>query len=143
MAARRSFPAPAELPAREAKLAALDERFAAVMAAGAPHDFGTLEDPDPQTLQVATEANRVDWLVFDSAAQKAIALGAGDQPCTPPLRTTSNANRSVTWAEGSAIVAQMTVWGMQQRARYWAVKDAIAAAAEDELDAIDVDEGWG
>ena len=144
MGARRLNPLAEPTSPRTRRLAQLEGKYTSVMAGGAPVNFGTDQEPDWQTLQVATPSNQLDWLIFSRAGEGAVAAGFGEQPCMPPMRTTSNQSYPVSWLAGLAIVQQITAWGLQQRGRFWAYGDAIKAApdTDEAVDAIPIEAGW-
>lgn len=127
------------LEARALRRAALEAAYAQVMAAGFPWTFGAVDE----TLQVLTNENRTDWLILKDACRDAKAAGFGAAQVEPGIRTTSNQTYAVTVDQALTILAAMTAWGQAMRGNFWALGEAIAAAADAAaVLAIDVSQGW-
>lgn len=121
------------------KRAGAEAAFAARFAAGYTPSTGTLAG---QTLQVRNLEDRTNWLTSQASYGAAVAANMGDVEGAT-FRTQSNENFTLTYAEGWSVLLDMAAWGKEGYANFWALKDAISAAAtvQDVL-AIDVTGGW-
>lgn len=82
-----------------------------------------------ETLQVARDVDRTNWLTLLGICDEAIALGAGDLDIDPPgIRTTSNRNYIVTYAEAATIIRALRAWGLQAWANWGRLKDLVREA---------------
>jgi hypothetical protein len=130
---------------RRKRLAEVNAKYAAVLAAGYP-----LEDYAGETLQILTDRDRTNWLYVQSKCEKAAAAGFGEAPYPEPgLRCTSNNFIRPAISEVLQILDAMGVWAERVQASVWRLKDAVAAVeartvsdAARFLDAIDLDAGW-
>lgn len=95
-----------------------------------------------KTLQVRDVEDRTNWLTSQAAYAAAVAQGGGAlQEAT--FRTESNETITVTYLEGLTALLAMAAWGKAIFGNSWALKDAIAAAADQAaLDTIDIEAGW-
>jgi hypothetical protein len=130
---------------RRKRLAEVNAKFAAVLAAGYP-----LEDYPGETLQCLTDRDRTNWLYVQGKCEKAAAAGFGDAPYPEPgLRCTSNSFIRPTIAGVLTILDAMGVWAEGVQANVWRLKDAVEAVEAERvsdaarfLAAIDIDAGW-
>lgn len=124
------------------KLTRIDQRYQACLDGGfATADFEG--QPEPERLHCRSELDRTNWLGFVIKCQAAIALGLGDLPCDPPIRCVSNRMYAVTYSDGLARMFVLLDQAGAAQANWWRLKDlARAVTHRDELDLIDLDEGW-
>ncbi len=95
-----------------------------------------------QTLQLRNNLDRTNWLTSQAAYGAAVAAGAG-AVSGATFRTAENITTVMTYAEGLGVLLDMAAWGASVYAACWAIKDAIAASADDAaLDAVDLEAGW-
>lgn len=134
-----------ELPAltlAEAKAiatAAVEARRDACFTAGFTPASGPLAG---KTLQVRDVEDRTNWLTSQAAYAAAVAGGNG-AVADATFRTEANETITVTYAEGLTTLLAMAAWGKAIFGNSWALKDAVAAAADQAaLDAIDIAAGW-
>lgn len=131
-------------PWREGKLAQLETRYARFLADG--FYVGRFPGPKGSTreaLQCRDPTDQIRWLGLLLKCQAAIARGGGESPIDPPIRCTSNREYAVSHAVAARkMMALMDAYGAGLK-NLWRLKDAIRAAkTHDELNAIDLDEGW-
>lgn len=121
------------------KLYDIDVAYQALLATGFPL---TLDGID-ETLQVARDVDRTNWLTFMGMCDEAVMAGAPDDLAAFPIRCTSNTNHAVTYAQGAQIVRDLRLWAGAAQANWWALKDAArAATTAQELRAVDPSQGW-
>lgn len=127
-------------PTRDRLLERLDARYEAFLAVGFPV---TLEG-NAETLQVSRDVDRTNWLTLLGICDEAFFAGAGDYPIPAPgLRCTSNTNYLVTFNEAAVIIRDIRAWAAAAQANWWRLKDAARAApTREDLQSIDLDEGW-
>lgn len=95
-----------------------------------------------QTLQLRNNLDRTSWLTSQAAYGAAVAAGAG-AVTGATFRTAENITTTMTYAEGLGILLDMAAWGASVYAACWAIKDAIAGAADiTALDTVDLEAGW-
>ena len=83
-----------------------------------------------------------NWLTSQCAYMAAVSQGFG-AVMGANFRDDDNKTTTVSYLEAMQILLAMAAWGAAIYARSWALKDAIAAAADlAALDAIDVEAGW-
>lgn len=99
--------------------------------------------PEPETLQCRDETDQIRWMGLLLKCQAALGAGEAETPIDPPIRCTSNRSYVVTYAEaGARMMALLQSYGLALK-NLWRLKDAIAACRyRDELNQIDVTEGW-
>lgn len=103
---------------------------------------GTGTDLDGHTLQTRGEEDKINWLTSQAAYSAAVAGGAGDV-VDATFRTLSNDTVVMTYGEGLAVLLAMAAWGKTIMGNSWTLKDAVAAAEDnDALDLIDIEAGW-
>jgi hypothetical protein len=121
------------------KLLEINAAYAAFLEAGFPV---VLEGAD-ETLQVARDVDRTNWLTIYGICLEGIAADAGDLPGAIFLQTTSNRRYQMTLNEAATIIRDLRAWGLAAWANWNALKDqARAAATNDALNAIDVNAGY-
>lgn len=122
------------------KLREVEAEYEARLGVGFPV---TLEG-NAETLQVARDIDRTNWLTLLGICDEAIAAEFGEFPLPPPgLRCTSNRSYIVTFAEAAVIIRNLRAWAAAVQANRWRLKDlADAAQSNAELNAIDLDAGW-
>ena len=122
------------------KLAQLEVAYNAALAVGYPKAFGGVAE----TLQCRNDHDRTNWLGLIEKCKVVMGQGGGELPIDPPLRCTSNRKYAVTHAEAYVIMLEILNWVAGVMAVNWTYKDDIEAAATNaELDAINVELGWG
>lgn len=105
--------------------------------------FPVVLEGNAETLQVARDADRTNWLIVQSIALRQIAAGNGDEPGATFVQTTSNRRYAMTYAEQLAIIDALTAWGLAAWANWNALKTAARAAETNAaLNAIDVTAGY-
>lgn len=132
-------PVPSLDERRAFKVAAINTRRDALLAAGFTPSQGRLAG---KTLQTRDADDKINWKLSRDAYKEAVEAGFGAAP-QATFRTAANETVTLTIAEGLTVLTAMQAWGVAVLGRSWALKDAIAGAADTAaLDAIDVDEGW-
>ena len=124
---------------KQAKIAAVNAKRDAIVAGGYKHNFGA--SVGIRTLDNRSEADAINWLGLKGIVD---ALVAADQGATQvPIRDAGDATFTASAATVSAALIGMAQWRGAVMARSWALKDAIASAADQAvLDAIDMEAGW-
>lgn len=127
-------------PRRERRVLDITARYVAFLEVGFPV---TLEGVG-ETLQVARDIDRTNWLTLLGICDEAFFAGFGDFPIPAPgLRCTSNTNYVVTFNQAAVIIRDLRAWAAAAQANWWRMKDlTLAAAHQSDLDAIDLEEGW-
>jgi len=124
---------------KERKQRAVMDRLAEAFAVGFTPEQGPMKG---HTLQVRDQDDKTNWLTSQAAYSSAIAAGAGELPGAT-FRTAANRTIGCTFEEGHATLLDMAAWGQTLMGCSWRLKDAVVAATTiDELDAIDIEEGW-
>jgi hypothetical protein len=90
--------------------------------------FPVLLEGQPETLQLRTEDDKINWLTFKDACHDMIDMGLGNYPNPLPLRTTSNNQYSVTANQGVALMQGLRTWAAAVMRRGWQIKDTIVQA---------------
>ena len=125
---------------KAAKRAAVSALLDAKLSGGYEHDFG--EPYGVKKLQTRNIEDRTNWLTSQASYGAAIAAGAG-AVMGANFRTEDNININLSYSDGHAVLLAMAQWGAAKYAKSWALKDAIAEAADEAaLDAIDIESGW-
>jgi hypothetical protein len=127
---------------RARRISEVNARYDAVLAQGfATADFG--DQPEPETLQCRGELDRTNWLGLTLKAQAMISAGLGDEPCSPPIRCTSNRMYAVTYTDALARMFDLLDRVGRAQANWWRLKDAVRDCPTREgLNDIDLEEGW-
>lgn len=123
---------------RAARLEALEAAYAGKLAGGFKftHNGGT------EALQVRDQ-DKANWLTLKDSCNEAIAAGQGAVQCPLPIRTLSNENLRLTFAEVAEILRGMRTWVSGCMALRWARKDALeAATTRAQIMAVQIDTGW-
>ncbi len=103
---------------------------------------GTGTALDGKVLQTRDIEDRTNWLTSQAAYSAAVAGGNG-AVAGAVFRTAANETLTLTYAEGLAVLLDMAAWGKAIMGNSWALKDAVAAAADNAaLAAIDIAAGW-
>lgn len=126
---------------RQRRLEEAASAYQAFIDTGFPVTFSG----NAETLQVGTDTDRSNWLIFKGALDDALAGGLVSTFDTVPIpiRCTSNNLYTVTFAEAVQMIADMRTWGFAAQVNCWRLKDAIEAATTGEdLNAVDLTEGW-
>lgn len=123
---------------RTALLTAINDRRDAILAAGFTPATGPLAG---HTLQTRDADDKINWKLSQDAYRDAVEAGAGDA-MQATFRTAGNRTITIKVSEGLAVLQAMQAWGVAVLGRSWALKDAVAAAADANLDAIAIGEGW-
>lgn len=124
---------------RERKIERITGAYQAFISDG----FPTTLNGNAETLQVATDTDRTNWLTIYGICTEAVAAGLGDVALTAPIETTSGAEYTPTFSECLWMLGEMRAWAIAADANWRRlVKLAKAATTRDELDAIDVSAGY-
>ncbi len=124
---------------KAAKLVAAEAVYQAKLSVGYPVTLGGTA----QTLQVLTDHDRGNWIGLRIAAREAVDAGNGSAPYPIPIRTTSNAQFSLTCAEALALMTDLQAWVGAMLAARWGVRDAIRAASNAAtLATVDLEAGY-
>lgn len=125
--------------AKRALNAQVNEKLAAVMAAGFTPATGPLAG---HTLQLRDLEDRANWQDSRRRYKEYVDEGAGELPGAT-FRTAANVNVGCTFAEGLQALNDMEAWGWRMMMRSWTLKDQVKAASDRAaLDAIDINAGW-
>lgn len=118
----------------------VNAKYEAVVAVGFPV---TLEG-NAETLQVARDVDRTNWLTLLGICDEAIEAEFGGYPIPEPgIRTTSNTNYVVTFEEAAQIIRDLRTWGLAAWANWGRLKDLCRdATTREALQSIDLTEGW-
>lgn len=105
----------------------------------------TLEG-NAETLQVARDVDRTNWLVVARRYEKLVAQDLGDEFGLAFLQTTSNNRYLMTPNQALAIIEALTDWGLYAWFNWNRLKDAARdpAVTPDAraLEALNLEEGW-
>lgn len=125
---------------RERRLEEADAAYQAVLDGGFPQTFEGVSE----TLQVGRDSDKSNWLIFKGALDDAVSAGLPlDGPSPLPIRCTSNNSYDLTLQEALGVISDMRAWGFAALGNSWRLKDEIAAATTgEELNAVDLTEGW-
>jgi len=103
---------------------------------------GTGTALDGKVLQTRDLEDRTNWLTSQAAYSAAVADGNG-AVAGAVFRTAANETVTLTFDEGLAVLLGMAAWGKAIMGNSWALKDAVAAAADvAAVAAIDLSAGW-
>lgn len=118
----------------------IDARYAALLTIGYPVTLGG----NAETLQVARDVDRTNWLTLLGICNEAIVAGAGDLDIDPPgIRTTANNNYILTYADTATMIRNLRAWSLTAWANWGRMKDeARACVHRQDLDAINLEQGW-
>lgn len=124
---------------RARKLAEITAYYEGYLSGGYPLTlYGEAE-----TLQVARETDRTNWLTLLGICDEAVAGGLGDEMIPVPLRCTSNNQYFMTFAQCGQIVRDLRAWGAAAQFNWWSLKDEARAVKErDNLNLIDITAGY-
>ena len=127
-------------PLIDRRILDIDARYTALLEIGFPVTL----DGNAETLQVARDVDRTNWLTLLGICNEAIALGFGDLDIDPPgIRTTANNNYILTYDETATVIRNLRAWGLTAWANWGRMKDqARACVHREDLDAIDLEAGW-
>ena len=132
-------PAPDLATLRAEAHAAVEAKRDAVIAAGYSHDFGGAAGT--RILDNRGAADALNWLGLKDIVDTMIAAGDGSD--TVVIRDASNDGFSASAEAVSGALVAMAMWRASVLTASWALKDAVAAAADEAaLAAIDLDAGW-
>lgn len=124
---------------RPRKLLQINSRYDAVLAEGFPV---TLEG-NAETLQLAQDVDRTNWLTLLGICDEAMAAEMGDVPMPAKIQCTSGNEYTLTFSQCGWMIRELRAWGISADANWRRmVKLAKAARNDDELRAIDLSEGW-
>jgi len=127
---------PTFLPRR---LIQIDARYDAVLAEGFPVVLGG----NNETLQLARDVDRTNWLTLLGICDEAMAADMGDVTMPAKVQCTSGNEYEMTFTEAGWMIRELRAWGISADANWRRmVKLAKAARNDDELRAIDLSEGW-
>lgn len=131
---------PTFIPRKLEQVAAAYEAF---VAAGFPV---TLEG-NAETLQVARDVDRTNWLTVYTICLEGIAAEAAAEvdpnPTAIYLQTTSNRRYVMSFNEALVIIRDLRAWGLAAWANWNALKEAARSADSNAaLNAIDVNAGY-
>ena len=124
---------------KASKHAAVAARLDTLLTGGFTVPTGTLAG---KVLQTRNLEDRTNWLISQASYSAAVAAGQGATE-NASFRTADNETIVLTYIEGLTVLLGMAAWGAACMGVSWALKDQIAAAADETaLDAIDIDAGW-
>ncbi|MCZ4273235.1 hypothetical protein [Maritalea porphyrae] len=119
-----------------------------ILRQGYTHNFGTIEEPNFQVLQLraptAQNDDEKNWSSALGAYTAAVVAGQGEV-MGATIRVESNAEIVLSFADGMGLLMSMFAWAANNYKTTWQKKDAInAASTEAELDALiaDIPNGW-
>lgn len=102
----------------------------------------TLDGLD-ETLQLANNTDRTNWLTLLGICYEAIGVGQGDETIPVPIRCTSNRHHFMTFNECAEMLRDLRTWAAQTQANFWRLKDiARTVNNRDGLNLIDINQGW-
>ena len=132
----------ANSPRRDRRVGDITRRYEAHIAPGFPVTL----DGVAETLQVARDVDRTNWLTVYGICLEGIAAELGDVPDTIYLQTTSNRRYYMTFNEAAVIIRNLRQWGLDAWANWNRLKDAARDPAvtptSEALEALDLEEGW-
>ncbi len=110
-----------------------------VIGGGYQHNFGGTAGI--RTLDQRSESDAINWLGLKNLADAAIAAGSGADPMQ--IRDAGDETFTASANVVASALVSMAQWRGAVMSRSWALKDAIAAAADAAaLAAIDIETGW-
>lgn len=134
------IPAPTLADLKTAKKAAVNAKVNTILSGGYNHDFGG--EIGVKVLQTRDADDRINWLTSQAAYSAAVMSGSG-AVMGASFRTEDNVDITLSYADGLNVLLAMAAWGADVYAASWALKTAIASAADAAaLDAIDIDANW-
>lgn len=96
-----------------------------------------------ETLQVARDVDRTNWLTVYGICLEGLAADLGDVPGLIFLQTTSNRRYVMSFNEALVIIRDLRAWGLAAWANWNALKDkARSVGRREDLELIDLSEGW-
>lgn len=133
---------PANSPLRERRVQQINAYYNARQLAGYPV---TLEG-NAETLQIAREVDGINWLTVKGICEEGVLAGLGDEPGLMFLQTTSNRQYFMTFNEALVIIRDLRTWGLLSWANWNRLKAAARDPAQtrtaDDLEALNLEEGW-
>lgn len=125
---------------KAAKLAEIEAEYERRLAAGYPVTF----EGNAETLQVARDVDRTNWLTMLGICDEARGAGFGSELMAEPgFQCTSNRRYRVTWDEAAGVIRALRQWNIDAWANWNRLKDLVRdAASRDEVYRIDLEEGW-
>lgn len=126
------------LTRKDALKAAVNAKRDAVIAAGYRHNFGG--SAGIRTLDQRDARDETAWLSVKLMAADMVAAGQGAS--TISIRDASNATFTCSANVAVSAMSAMGVWRSEVSAWSWALKDEIAAADDEDLATIDINDGW-
>jgi len=107
-------------------------------------------EPEPETLQCRNDLDRTNWLGLLIKCQAVVATSVAmdipeiaDAPVDPPFRCTSNRMYAPSYRDSVDRLFALFDMVASAQANNWRMKDLVAAAQSNEdLRAIDLNEGW-
>jgi hypothetical protein len=95
-----------------------------------------------KVLQTRDSDDRTNWLVSQASYSAAVAAGSG-ATVAAKFRSADNVTVTISYAEGLDVLLAMAAWGAAVMDHSWALKDALAAAADAAaVDAIGIEADW-
>lgn len=122
---------------RVAASAQVDTKRDAKLTGGYTHDFGGTIGV--KVLQTRDADDKLNWLTSQAAYSAAVAGGQG-ATMGANFRAADNTTFTLSYADGLNVLLAMAAWGASVYGRSWALKDAIAAAADPA--SVDITTGW-
>lgn len=124
---------------KAAALAAINAKVEAILSGGFTVPSGVMAGA---VLQTRDSTDRINWLVSQASYSAAVAGGQGAVEGAK-FRTADNDTFTVSYADGLDVLLAMAAWGAACMDNSWALKDAVAAAADQTaLDGVDIEQGW-
>ena len=121
------------------KILQINNAYDAFLAVGFPV---TLEG-NSETLQLAKDVDRTNWLTLLDICNEAMAADMGDVDMPAKIECTSGNEYTLTFSQCGWMIRELRAWGIAADANWRRMlKAAKAARNDDELRAIDLSEGW-
>ena len=124
------------------RLAEINARYAAHVGPS----FPVVLEGNAETLQVAREVDGINWLTVKDLYEEIRDAGLGDVPALAFLQTTANRRYYMTANEALAIIRDLRTWGLQSWDNWNRLKDAARdpeqTPTSEDLEALNLDEGW-
>lgn len=142
-----AVPDPTLAESKAALHAAVQGVLDAMLSAGFTVPSAASASLTGKVLQTRDNTDRTNWLTSQAAYSAQVAAGNG-AVAGAAFRATDNSMTTINYAEGVAVLLAMAAWGASAYHNSWALKDAIAAIADDDatgqtkLAAININAGW-
>lgn len=132
----------ASSPQRARRIERINAEYERRQLIGFPVTLGGVEE----TLQVARDVDKTNWLTVYGICLEGAAIDLGDVPDLIFLQTTSNRKYYMSFNEAATIIRALRQWGLDAWANWNRLKDAARDPAQtptsEALEALDLNEGW-